>query len=813
MNSETSFNKTKIALAVALASSILPYTNQANADESVTLEEIVVTATRREMNASDIPFNISAITGDEIEAANITDVQELMRAMPGITVADGGGRFAENNNVITIRGLNVDPSATDRRFLSDPTVSTYVGDTPVFANFVLKDIKRVEAMRGPQGTLYGSGSLGGTVRFVMNEPSTEKFDARIDTSIGTTSSSPGQNFSADIMLNIPLSDELAFRFSSGIIDNDGVIDYANVYATDADGIPLAEGGDIAYGKPIYTNNKQADTVDVDYSKAALKWTPNDDFEATLTYMNQKGDYGGRRQVTSGPDGWGEYYGDYEIGAVINEPSSNESEFTSLEMTYDLGFATLSSSTSQYDRSYEGISDNTGFFAAKGWLYWYGYGYMPRPAMAAERQNSEKAFVQELRLVSNGDQNVDWTIGAFYMDQEASAAQQTRARGFQEWWAAASGPVPYQGYLADPPYSYIGLYYNPDSNITFDWTHDRDFTDFALFGEVTWNLSEKLAATVGARYFDNEDKVTSQTSFPIFYVYNPTIEDTQEDSDTLLKFNLAWDYSETTMVYGTISEGYRRGGTNAAPVRPDESFPNDPEWSSFGSDTVMNYEVGIKSQLDRLNYTMSAFYVDWSDPQVNVATPSGAYYAVANGNSASSKGIETEFNWALSDAITMFGGYTYVDASLSNDLYLHDASDLTSGKSELRATNGAQLPGTPKNTINIGAKHEQILDSGLLLITRVDGYYQSDVENSILNIDPDWATTLDGFDLWFMSTTLVADHWTASLVAKNLFNERGTVATYKEEYMTSDVVNGFYGTGQKDFITAPRTITLKASYRF
>mgnify|MGYP001487928116 FL=1 len=813
MNSETSFNKTKIALAVAMASSILPYTNQANADESATLEEIVVTATRREMNASDIPFNISAITGDEIEAANITDVQELMRAMPGITVADGGGRFAENNNVITIRGLNVDPSATDRRFLSDPTVSTYVGDTPVFANFVLKDIKRVEAMRGPQGTLYGSGSLGGTVRFVMNEPSTEKFDARIDTSIGTTSSSPGQNFSADIMLNIPLSDELAFRFSSGIIDNDGVIDYANVYATDADGIPLAEGGDIAYGKPIYTNNKQADTVDVDYSKAALKWTPNDDFEATLTYMNQKGDYGGRRQVTSGPDGWGEYYGDYEIGAVINEPSSNESEFTSLEMTYDLGFATLSSSTSQYDRSYEGISDNTGFFAAKGWLYWYGYGYMPRPAMAAERQNSEKAFVQELRLVSNGDQNVDWTIGAFYMDQEASAAQQTRARGFQEWWAAASGPVPYQGYLADPPYSYIGLYYNPDSNITFDWTHDRDFTDFALFGEVTWNLSEKLAATVGARYFDNEDKVTSQTSFPIFYVYNPTIEDTQEDSDTLLKFNLAWDYSETTMMYGTISEGYRRGGTNAAPVRPDESFPNDPEWSSFGSDTVMNYEVGIKSQLDRLNYTMSAFYVDWSDPQVNVATPSGAYYAVANGNSASSKGIETEFNWALSDAITMFGGYTYVDASLSNDLYLHDASDLTSGKSELRATNGAQLPGTPKNTINIGAKHEQILDSGLLLITRVDGYYQSDVENSILNIDPDWATTLDGFDLWFMSTTLVADHWTASLVAKNLFNERGTVATYKEEYMTSDVVNGFYGTGQKDFITAPRTITLKASYRF
>jgi iron complex outermembrane receptor protein len=292
-----------------------------------------------------------------------------------------------------------------------------------------------------------------------------------------------------------------------------------------------------------------------------------------------------------------------------------------------------------------------------------------------------------------------------------------------------------------------------------------------------------------------------------------VTDTNKDSDTLLRFNLAWDYSDSAMIYGTISEGYRRGGTNAAPVRPDASYPNDPEWNSFDSDSVLNYEIGIKGQTDNLNYTIAAFYVDWSDPQVNVATPSGAYYAVANGSEASSQGLESEFNWAVSEVVTFFGGYTYIDASLTEDLYLHDASDLTDGKSELRATNGAQLPGTAKNTINIGAKYEMNLDSGLLLISRIDGYYQSDVENSILNIDPDWATTLDGFDLWFMSMTLVGADWTASLVAKNLFNERGTVATYKEEYMTSDVANGFYGTGQKDFITQPRTISLSASYRF
>ena len=277
------------------------------------------------------------------------------------------------------------------------------------------------------------------------------------------------------MLNIPLSESLAVRFSAGIVDNAGVVDYANVYASDGNGVPISDAFGVAYGGPVYINNKDADTVDIDYSRAAMKWTPSDKFEATVTYMNQKGEYGGRRQTTSGPNGWGEYYDDYEIGAVINEPSSNESEFTSLEMTYDMGFATLSSSTSAYDRSYEGVSDNTGFFAAKGWLFYYGYGYMLRPAIAAERQNTEEAFVQELRLVSNGDQNLDWTIGAFYMDQEASAAQQTRARGFQEW-ATAVEP---EGF----GYGY-GLYYDPSTNVTFDWSHERFYTDFAVFGEIT-----------------------------------------------------------------------------------------------------------------------------------------------------------------------------------------------------------------------------------------------------------------------------------------------------------------------------------------
>jgi iron complex outermembrane recepter protein len=803
MQTKKRFQRSAIAVAVATSSIIAGHSVTAVAQEEALMEEIIVTATRRDMTIHDIPFNISAVSGTEIEEANIVDAQELLRAMPGITVPDSGARLAENNNNITIRGLNINPSATDRAFLSDPTVSTYIGNTPIFGNFTLKDIKRVEVMRGPQGTLYGSGSLGGTVRYILNEPSLDGFEAKVDASYGQTDGSDGNNYSLDGMVNFALGDTAALRINAGRIDNDGVIDYANVYQTDGQGIPIAAGGDTVYGEPVYKNEKDADTVEVDYIRAALKWAPTDNFDAELTYMKQEGDFGGRRQQTSGLNGWDEYYDDHEIGAVILEPAETENEFTSLELEYDFGFATLSSSTSYYERSYEGTSDNTGFFASRGWLYWYGYGNFPRPAYAAERQNTEEALVQEFRLVSNGENTIDWVAGAFYMDQEATAAQQTHVVGFQEWWAAADGVHP----------GYIGDFYDPSNNVSFDWTYDSDFTDLALFGELTWNITDSLQATVGARYFDNENKVTSQTSFPIWYFYNPVINTKETDSDTLFKGNLSWNINDNHMLYGTVSEGYRRGGTNAAPVRPDPDYPNDPEWNNFDSDSVINYELGTKGQFESLSYTVALFYIDWQDPQVNVATPSGAYYAVANGESAETMGVESEFNWAATDSVRLFGGYTYVDAALSDDLYLHDASADTDGKSELRATDGAQLPGTAEHTVNIGASHTWAMSSGLQLVSRIDGYYQSEVENSILNIDPDWAETMDGFSLWNLSFTLISEAWTASLYAKNLFNEEGSTATYKEEYMTSDPSMGFYGTGQKDFITTPRTISISGSYRF
>jgi outer membrane receptor protein involved in Fe transport len=734
-----------------------------------------------------------------------------MREVPGVTVADGGARASETNANVMIRGINIDPNSTDRTYLSAPTVSVYVGDTPMYANFILRDVERVEVLRGPQATLYGSGSLGGTVRYIMHRPDPSEFEGSVYGELGKTDGSGGYNWNADVMLNIPFTENLAFRLNAGRVDNAGVIDYSNVYVTDANGIPIAEGGDILNGGPVYKNEKDADTVEVNFARASLGWTPNDDLDLLLSFQWQEGEFGGRRQMTTALNGWGDPYKKYEHGSVILEPASNDAKLAALEIDYEMGFATLSSSTSYYDRGFESTSDNTGFYAAQdnffypghSWLYYYGYGGFRRPAIPAYRTANEDAFVQEFRLVSDNSSSIDWVVGLYYLDQNGDADQLTTVLGFQPWRDAS-------GWAND--------FYGP-SNDTFVWTYQTDFRDTAIFGEVTFNITDNVDLTLGGRYFDNKNTVTSQTLLPIWigsifdFGEAPEVTTTKKDDDMLFKGNLAWHINDSQMLYGTISEGYRRGGANAAPVWFEGCvrYCNDPSYSDFDSDSVINYEIGLKGAKDNLSYTISAFYIDWSDPQLNTATPSGAFYAVVNGSKASSKGIDMELSWAITPDLILQGGYAYVNAKLEEDLYV-PIGNPDDPAVRLEASEGNKLPGTPDHSLNLSLTHTHALDGGLLWINRGSVYYQGESENSILNT-PDWNKTLDSFSLWNFSTTLAGDRWSTSLYIKNAFNEQGTTAEFKDGYFVTRPIDHFYGQGQKTFISQPRTIGVSFKYWF
>lgn len=775
------------ALVVAAASSNAMAQEQSGVYDDLRIEEIVVTATRREELLSDIPYNISAISGSMIEDFQIQSNEELMRAIPGVTMVDQGQRNNGVVNHIVIRGLNVSSSAFGDYALSTvPTVSTYVNDTPVFANFLVKDLERVEVLRGPQGTLYGSGSLGGTVRYITRRPVLGEFRGSVDGFISSTDGSDGNNWEANAMLNIPIGDTFAVRVLGSKLDYAGIVDTPNLYVLDGQGIPVAPDGPLAL-TDVYESKKDADTVEIDFWRISALWEPNDKFDALFTYQKQKDDIGGRRMITKGADGWGDQYGKYEQGTAAREPSSRELDLTSLEMSLDLGFATLTSSTSYYDHSGESTSENTGFYAQLNWLSAFYYNY-PRPMAEALRSYDDEAFVQEVRLVSNTDGAFDWVAGLFYQDQDKGATQYSWLRGFKNWTDAAWGPGAVVG----------------DNDFRYD--RRETFKDKAVFGELTWRATDRFRLTGGLRYFDNSYRNTTNMGVGLYTAYYTEDVATFSggDSDFLFKVNAAWDINDDNMLYGTVSEGYRRGGANAVPL--SGNFAEDPAWQRFGPDSVTNYEVGLKGIFNRVRYTASVFYIDWSDIQVDTSTTNGGFFAAVNAGDATSKGVELAFNGSTNNGINWGLGYSYVDATLDDQFY-----DPT-GVPIFGAGPGAKLPSTPESTFNLALDKSFAFDNGLYLTPRVFGYYQSKTENT-LGGGPRIEQTLDGFSLWDFSATLGNDRWYATFYVKNAFNEEGSTGVFKEEAFGTDPTQNYYGNSSKWFIAVPRTYGIALGYYF
>jgi len=774
------------ALLITGQHALLAQEQAGESDEGLMMEEIIVTATRRDSTVAEIPYNISAVSGDYIDSGKILSTGELLQGVPGANVIDFGARNSGNVNAIRIRGLAIDSSINmDVALSGEPPVSTYINDTPVFANMVLKDIERVEVLRGPQGTLYGSGSLGGTVRYITRRPVLGSFEGRVEGSFSQTSGSSGNNWDADVTLNVPLGETFAARLVAGTLDYAGIFDLPNAYVLDGQGFPVAPNG-ILDETAVYERIEDVDTVEVDFARLSLLWQPNDRFEALLSWAHQEDDIGGRMMPTQGTDGWGDPYGKYETGSVQREPSSREVDVVALEMSYDFGFATLTSSTSGYDHSGDSISENTGFSAQQGWLSFYYYNY-PRPMHSAVRSYSDEAFIQELRLVSNTEGAVDWIVGLFYRDQDARSSQVNYLRNFYNWaWTAWGCCV-----LGDDDFRY---------------DRQENFEDKAVFGELTWNINDRFRLTGGFRYFDLD--YTNDTFMGVGLYESFSIDERRQfdgsDSDTLFKFNLAYDVNEDTMLYGTISEGFRRGGTNAVPL--SGIFAEDPAWLRYEPDTTTNYEVGIKGNWNNSFYNVSLFYVDWDKIQLNTATTNWAFYAAQNGSSATTKGVEAEYSVSFGEGWLLNLGYAYTDGELDSDMISADDVYVV-------APAGSRLPGLAEHTVNMTLEYAFELRDGIEWVNRVNGYYQSETKNHINDNSFFFGRTMGSFSLWNFNSNLIFGNWSAGLFVKNLFNEAGVVGIFTEEYMGTSPEQNYYGNGAKSIVARPRTVGVSASWNF
>lgn len=803
------FNKSIISSAVTSAllmgmTSTMALAAETSEATDGKIEVIEVTANRRTQSIQEVPYNISAVTGDELESANIIDASDMMRGIAGITVVDRGYRNSGNVNGVIIRGVNVDNGTNGDVALSAvPTVATYINDTPLYANFILKDVEMVEVLRGPQGTLYGSGSLAGTVKYRMNKPDLDETYGNVSANLGQTDGSSGFNMNSDVMLNLPLSDKLAFRGNVGVIKNDGVVDYTTLYVLDDNNYaPAAKDGDLAAGGPLFTSVKDADTVDITYGRASVFLQATDDLTFLLSHQMQSDETGGRRQVTRGTHwttGSEQQYGEYENGAVMLEPSERDVSLTALEVDWDLGFATLTSSSSVYTHKGMAVSDNSGFYAQQGWFTGL-YNGTPRPMAQAVRGYDDDAFVQEVRLVSNETKNnIDWVVGLYYMDQNMLAYQESYMPGWVEQ-VEAEGSLP--------------LWESWGANMVdndFHYLRKQTFKDKALFGELTYHFSDDFRSTLGVRTFKNEFTNNTELDFPIWPTSQPKSGFNTDESDTLFKVNVSYDLDDKTMAYGTVSEGYRRGGANAV---PNEGYLAErDEWRQYNSDSVINYELGLKGYLDggAHSYTVSAFYIDWSNPQLNTTTYWG-FFVAANGQSAETKGLELELKGYLSDDLSYSLGYAYVKGELTKDFYVPDAV-WTDETYRLQAEKGTALPLAPEHTLSASLDYTHSLNNGMYWISQINGYYQSKSENYLGDNDT-YNATIKGFALFNASTRISADDWDITLYIKNITNEAGVTGLIKEEHMgTEPEVERFLANSSKDYISLPRTIGVSATYRF
>lgn len=752
-----------------------------------TLGTVEVTATGRVQQIIAVPYNISAVTGATIEQNHVIDNAELFRSIPGVNVVDSGPRNSSVVNSIRIRGINVDSSALgDYAVTAVAPVATYIDSVPLFANFLLFDINRVEVLRGPQGTLYGSGSLGGTVRYILNRPQLDRFSGSASVSVSSVDGSSGIGHSESVVLNVPLGNTLALRVDGMHNDYPGVTDYVNLYRLDANGHPAAPAGILA-PDDVYYSKKDADTVGQDYGRVSLLWKPSDRFDMQLSYMAQADNFGARRATSLGMDGNGRPYRRNELGAIQLEPSDRHAHLTSLEANLDLGFATLTASTSHYDHKGDITSDNTGFYAQNGWLAAFYYNY-PRPMAKAVRDYGDRAFTQELRLVSKTSGPFDYIVGAYYRNQNAMASQDSYLVGFKDWWDAAY-PAFASAVVDDNDFHYV---------------QTSHYTETALYGQGTWHATDSLQFTLGVRSFRdrftaNLDQHTGLYSSIWSSSYSAN---TQKSSKTLFLGNMSWWFNESNQLYATVSEGYRRGGANGTPTAGN--FAESPTWQFYRPDTVLNAELGLKGLLGDLTYTADVFRSNWKDPQLNTSTTYWGFFAVQNMGRARSQGVELEVQGKLGEHFRYGFGYAYTDAKLTRDAYGADGTYLINRK-------GTPLPGVSKNRFNAGGDWVFGAGSGQLTL-HLDASWQSSSRNSI-SANPRFAATLPAFTVWNASASYAMRDWTATLWLKNLANTRGVTGVYTTAYMGTSPAQHFFGNDSKEITTMPRTIGATFTYRF
>ena len=783
---------------------LLPNTAFAQEQETAkdkSLEVIEVTATRRSGSVQNAPLNITALDADIMKDQNISELADVARWVPGLTITDQGGR---SGSPIIVRGLNTNSSGPSS---DGGTVATYINEIPVAIDMRLVDVERVEVLIGPQGTLYGAGTLGGAIRYMLKEPELDFTSLEVFGNVSQTQESDSIGGEGGFIFNLPLiEDTLAVRASLNIYEDPGFIDYGYVVREPGVSLPDPDWTDSAAVNNNLKNVEDANGESTTTGRISVRFKPSETFEGTLNYFYQNQDSEGRSIVhyntLSADNGLSDLIGEYESGYRYEEPREKENQLLSLELKADLGFAELVSATGISNFDADGQRDQTDL------LIRLDYGYEEFPAFSSFTREIEEqdTFTQEIRLVSQNDSDINWIVGGFYNKIESDASSQEYTPGF--------GDFAVENFGADQSRPDQLEYYSVDR---------VEITESALFGEIGYQVTDKLDITVGARFYKYDVESESAVDFPLFNTLfggagpnDVTLNFEQNeasDNGSLFKFNAKYQFTNSVMGYATISEGFRIGGSNGLAPCPDPLPANqagcgNPSEMLYDADTTTNYELGFKSTWlrSRLHFNAALFNIDWDDAQVAGATEVGQLPYLSNAGSANAKGIEISSRAILSDSFSVYSTYAYTKAELTSDAPFLFNSDGTDG-----AEDGDRLPGSSEHQFSMGVNYQTDVFNDKTLDINYGITAQSDVISRVGLRDN--GETLPGYSLSNISAKLTADEWSATVYVDNVFNKYAVTSVRRSD---ADITSANRTDIQRNygyFINRPLTVGIKFNYKF
>jgi outer membrane receptor protein involved in Fe transport len=703
---------------------------------------------------------------------------------------------------------------------SVPLVSTYVDEVPMFVNLNLTDIERVEVLRGPQGTLYGSGAVAGTIRIIHNQPDPTRFDAELSLDAADTSHAANGSYTADGLLNIPISETAALRVNASYKEVSGFINASNAVVFNAAEQPALANP----ASPLTSGFRTESLRDIDaalstYFRASLLWHSIPGVDTIFAYQRQDDHSNAFSRQSAGQS--------YTDGAYIPlAPDHRVVDLSSVTLSADVGFATVTSSTSYAKNHDQSDYDESPFLLNYNSLSPLYYGSYPRPTTEFFLNSTDKSLVEELRLVSKEGGPLDYVVGGFFRHEYNDLFQYETVPGFAAW-SQLPGSADAVNQVLGSNYANFGDYivnYNggtrPSSLAPLDtnYTYQREsgFKDRALYGELTWHVTSQWQITGGVRVFWQDVSENLYQTIPYGGPYFSTLPPPANLTDALgstiaggeqlfhnhlFKLNSGYALTPTLRLYATYSEGFRHGGANANAIGTC-AFCDSPNTAYFQPDTVKNYEVGFKGTAENwLRFSAALYRMHWNDIQIQLFDATDSAY-VANGGTAVSQGVELELETQLGHGWSATFGYGYTDAKVTSDFSITDR-----GETLLSAQNGDRLPYVPEQTLTAGIGYTRHLSSEIGLDVHADASYRSDVTTEINSTAASYQV-LGGFTTVDAAAGLQFDgHWRAKLYCTNLTNQAG-VSAAGPVLRNAD----FYPNYREEYVIRPRTVGLNLSYR-